>query len=114
MNRRDFVLAAAAAPALADAAVAHRADPDASLDVTGIAAAMAQGRMTSRRLTQRYLDRIYALNRRGASLNAVIEVNPRALDIAADLDAERASRGARGPLHGVPILIKDNIETSHR
>ena len=112
MNRRDFVLAAAAAPVLAEAAAVPRADPDVSLGITDLGARMADGRMTARSLTQRYLDRIEQLNRRGPSLNAVIEVNPRALEIGAELDRERAAHGVRGPLHGVPILIKDNIETA--
>jgi amidase len=60
------------------------------------------------------LDRIDALNRRGPTLCAVLETNPRALDIAAELDRERAAQGPRGPLHGVPILIKDNVETADR
>jgi amidase len=65
-------------------------------------------------LTETYLQRINALNRGGPALHAVIEINPQALDIASSLDQERAARGARGPLHGVPILIKDNVETSDR
>jgi amidase len=84
------------------------------LSLADIAAAFADGRLTSRRLTQLYLDRIDALNRRGPTLCAVLETNPRALDIAAELDRERAAQGPRGPLHGVPILIKDNVETADR
>jgi amidase len=61
-----------------------------------------------------FLDRIDALDRRGPELRAVLEVNPRALDIASDLDRERRGRGARSPLHGMPILIKDNVETQDR
>ena len=77
-----------------------------------MAAAFADGRMSSQQLTQSYLTRIEKLDRHGPTLRSVIETNPRALDIAAALDAERKTRGARGPLHGVPILIKDNVETS--
>jgi amidase len=85
-----------------------------ALTVSDIASAMADGRLTARRLTQTYLDRIAALDRRGPSLGAVIEVNPLALETASALDRERLAHGPRGPLHGVPILIKDNIETADR
>ncbi len=77
-----------------------------------LAVQMASGRATSRSLTRHYLDRIQALNRRGPCLRAVIETNPQAMEIAADLDRERAAGRVRGPLHGMPILIKDNIETA--
>ena len=88
------------------------ADPLEELSLADIAAAFADGRMTSQQLTQSYLTRIDKLDRRGPTLSSVIETNPRALEIAAALDAERKTRGARGPLHGVPVLIKDNVETS--
>jgi amidase len=83
-------------------------------DITALAAQMAAGRLSSQSLTRHYLDRIQALDRRGPCLRAVIETNPLALDIAAALDRERAMQGPRGPLHGMPILIKDNIETADR
>src|SRR6266699_1104761 len=67
------------------------------------------GRRTARRIAEQYLSRIEALDRNGPSLNSVIELNPDALAIADALDTERHTRGLRGPLHGVPILIKDNI-----
>lgn len=117
MDRRNFLLASTASMVVA-ARDTHAAKPiiqaDTSPDLAGIAAAMADGRLTSRALTQRYLDRIETLNRRGPSLAAVIEVNPQALEIASSLDEERRAHGPRGPLHGVPILIKDNIETADR
>jgi amidase len=87
-------------------------DPLEELSLADIGAAFADGRLTSQQLTQSYLARIERLDRHGPNLRAVIETNPRALEIAAGLDAERKSRGSRGPLHGVPILIKDNVETS--
>ena len=65
-------------------------------------------------LVKRYLARIRALDRRGPRLNAVIELNPDALSIAAALDKERMGNGRRGPLHGIPVLIKDNIDTHDR
>lgn len=75
---------------------------------------MAAGQLTARELTEAYLARIAAVDQAGPRLNAVIEVNPDALEIADALDAERAERGPRGPLHGIPILIKDNIDTHDR
>ncbi len=73
---------------------------------------MASGQWTSSRITQLYLDRIDLLDRKGPMLRAVIETNPEALDIAARLDGERREGRVRGPLHGVPILVKDNIDTA--
>jgi amidase len=75
---------------------------------------MASGRMTSRSITQAYLNRIAALDRKGPSLHHVIEVNPDALAIASSLDRERKAGRVRGPLHGIPILLKDNIDTADR
>jgi amidase len=75
---------------------------------------MSEGSLTARSLTAQYLERIEAIDRRGPALNSVIELNPDALSIAASLDAERLAKGARGPLHGIPILIKDNIDTADR
>ena len=72
---------------------------------------MASGELTSRSLVSRYLSKIQSRDRNGATLNSVIEVNPDAADIARDLDEERRRHGARGPLHGIPILLKDNIDT---
>src|SRR5437867_11536111 len=66
------------------------------------------------RLTRHFLERIEAYDRRGPRLNAVLEVNPEALEIAEALDRERASTGSRGPLHGIPVLLKDNIATADR
>jgi amidase len=75
---------------------------------------MSEGSLTARSLTAQYLERIEAIDRRGPMLNSVIELNPDALSIAASLDAERQAKGVRGPLHGIPILIKDNIDTADR
>jgi amidase len=96
--------------ARAAAGIAASAEPP--TDLAAIAAAMAGGHLSSVGLTRHYLERIQALDRRGPSLRAVLETNPHALDIAAALDRERAQGRVRGPLHGVPILIKDNIETA--
>src|SRR6059036_3557801 len=75
---------------------------------------MQAGRLTSLRLTERFLERVEAYDRSGPRLNAVLEVNPDAREIAEALDRERASSGDRGPLHGIPVLLKDNICTADR
>lgn len=69
---------------------------------------------TSRQITQLYLDRINAIDKNGPKLNSVIEINPDALDIADAMDKERAAGKVRGPLHGIPVLIKDNISTGDK
>jgi amidase len=72
---------------------------------------MASGQLAARQLVQRYLDRIDALDRQGPALRSILEINPQALLIAEALDDERRTHGPRGPLHGVPMLLKDNIDT---
>jgi amidase len=79
--------------------------------IAELQAAMTAGRLSSRRLTQAYLRRIRRIDLSGIQLNSVIEVNPDALEIAAGLDAERRRGKVRGPLHGIPILVKDNFAT---
>ncbi len=79
--------------------------------IAELQASLAAGRRTSRGLVEAYLARIAALDRRGPELRALLEINPEALAIADALDAERQAKGARGPLHGIPILLKDNIAT---
>jgi amidase len=114
MDRRDFLLATTVAALVVPkiSASGNTSVAVEELTLTDIAAAFADGHLTSRQLTQIYLERISALDRRGPSLRAVLETNPRALDIAGELDRERQTHGPRGPLHGVPILIKDNVETA--
>jgi amidase len=75
---------------------------------------MKSGKYTARQLVEKYLARIEELDRKGPALHAVLETNPDALSIADALDAERKAKGVRGPLHGIPILIKDNIATADR
>src|SRR5207249_11323808 len=72
------------------------------------------GRLTARGVAQAYLDRIAALDRQGPTLRAVLETNPEALAIADALDAERRRGKVRGPLHGIPVIVKDNIDTHDR
>ncbi len=76
--------------------------------------AMASGQHTAEQIAQLYLGRIEHIDRSGPHLNSVIELNPDALAIARNLDAERKAGKVRGPLHGIPILIKDNICTADR
>ncbi len=75
---------------------------------------MASGQLTALQLTEMYIARIYALDQNGPTLKSVIELNPDALDIAQALDEERQTQGMRGPLHGIPLLLKDNIATLDR
>ncbi|HEX8503161.1 MAG TPA: amidase [Pyrinomonadaceae bacterium] len=84
------------------------------LTVRDAQAAMASGRVSARRLTEMYLERIERIDRRGPALNSVIETNPDAPGIAEALDRERKAGRVRGPLHGVPVLIKDNIDPADR
>src|SRR5579863_7492697 len=80
--------------------------------IADLQAAMEAGRVTARRLVELYFERIAALDRQGPTLNSILEINPDALAIAQSLDEERATKGSRGPLHGIPILLKDNIATA--
>ena len=73
---------------------------------------MGAGELTAHAIAQQYLDRIAAIDKAGPQLNAVIELNPEALAIADALDAERKAGKVRGPLHGIPVLLKDNIDTA--
>ena len=82
--------------------------------VSELQARMAAGMLTSRELCEAYLERIDAVDRRGPTLRSIIEVNPDALAIAEALDSERLQKGPRGALHGIPVLIKDNIATADR
>jgi amidase len=79
--------------------------------IAGFGSAMASGELTSRAITQAYLERIEAID---PLLGSVLETNPDALEIADGLDAERRSTGPRGPLHGIPVLVKDNVDTADR
>ncbi|MEL7119559.1 MAG: amidase [Bacteroidota bacterium] len=75
---------------------------------------MANGALTAAAITQMYLDRIEQIDKNGPQLNSVIEVNPDALSIAQELDEERKNGNIRGPLHGIPVIIKDNINTGDK
>jgi amidase len=75
---------------------------------------MKSGKYRARSIAEKYLERIEAIDRNGPAINSVIETNPDALAIAEALDKERKAKGVRGPLHGIPVLIKDNIDTADR
>ena len=80
--------------------------------IADMAEAMNRGELTAVQLTQAYFERIFAHNKQGATLLAVESLEPQALQLAKQLDEERATRGPRGPLHGIPILLKANIDTA--
>ncbi|MGH9780855.1 MAG: amidase family protein, partial [Candidatus Acidiferrales bacterium] len=75
---------------------------------------MKSGKFTARSIAQKYLDRISEIDKQGPAINSIIELNPDALSTADALDAERKAKGPRGPMHGIPVLIKDNIGTADR
>ncbi|MFL5578413.1 MAG: amidase [Gemmatimonadaceae bacterium] len=86
----------------------------AELTVAQLQEGMAAGRWSARRLAELYLARIDALDKRGPAINQIIELNPDALDAADAMDRERRGGKVRGPLHGVPVLLKDNVATADR
>jgi amidase len=127
--RRAFVGSAAAL--VASAALPHdvaaseperRRDPVSraadrtivEVPIAQLSTGMVSGEYTARSITQAYLDRIAALDHQGPMLHHVIETNPDALSIAESLDAERRAGKIRGPLHGIPVLVKDNIDSADR
>lgn len=84
------------------------------LTISELQQGLASGKYTSKSLVRKYLERVDDVDKSGPAINSVIEVNPEAEAIAETLDRERKSKGSRGPLHGIPILIKDNIDTADR
>ena len=127
LDRRGFLklgiaggTAAIAAPPFgqsAEAAPAEQGIRPFELNETTIAALqrdMNSGKLTARSITEKYLEQIEELDHRGPALHSYIEVNPEALAIAERLDRERKAKGPRGPLHGIPVLVKDNIGTADR
>lgn len=82
--------------------------------ISELAARMGSGKETARSIVEKYIARIESIDRNGPMLRSVIELNPDALAIADALDAERKEKGPRSPLHGIPVLIKDNIDTADR
>jgi len=135
-SRRNFLragvtatLATAAYPALGAARVVDPESPpvaavidanfkkDFELDeitIDDVQKAFLSGQYSSRSLAEKYLARIQEIDKAGPMVNSIIELNPEALQIADALDQERKAKGPRGPLHGIPVLIKDNIDTGDR
>lgn len=125
MKRREFVeRTAVGVAAVALSGMARPGDAEgfelapgqqafelAEMTVAQLQEGMRNGRLTARRITQAYLSRIQAMDRQGPTLRAVLETNPDALQIADQLDAERRQGRVRGPLHGIPVIVKDNIDT---
>lgn len=130
ISRRDFLKAGISGgmlmsavplggdpPVRSDAPRPDHAAPAPALEektIDELAEGMKSGTFTARSITESYIARIEAVDRKGPSLRSVIELNPDALAIADGLDRERKDRGPRGPLHGIPVLIKDNIDTADR
>jgi amidase len=122
VNRRNFIqLGAVAASGVLIEGNAIAADAKKSdifdvveASVAQLQQAMTAGTLNAKKLTELYLARIKAIDKSGPNLNAVIELNPDALSIAEALDQERAKKGVRGPLHGIPVLLKDNIATADK
>jgi amidase len=133
MKRRDFITTSTIAtvglgsalvvscnstdkPVKAEAASADNI-PDFELNeesITSLQEKISAGKYSSEQITKLYLDRIDAIDKKGPMLNAVIEINPDAMSIAKAMDDERKAGKTRGPLHGIPVLIKDNIDTADK
>jgi len=105
--------AAATAPAPPEQATTKPFELD-EITIAELQAGMTSGKYTAHSVAEKYLARIEEIDKRGPAVNSVIEINPDALAIANTLDKERAQQHVRGPLHGIPVLIKDNIDTADR
>jgi amidase len=119
MQRRTLILSSASLLAFESTAMAITRTTPTSLayeqpDAAALAAAMAEGGLTSEQIVRDCLARIAAIDHAGPKLMSVIELNPDAIAIAKALDAERKAGRVRGPLHGLPVLVKDNIATGDR
>lgn len=112
MTRRDLLLAAGTATLASCAPNAGRAESTAALSIADLAAGLHARRWTAEQLTRMYLERIDSIDRRGPQLRSVLALNPDALKHAAELDRELRAKGPRTALHGIPLLVKDNIDTS--
>ncbi|MFL6464169.1 MAG: amidase [Bryobacteraceae bacterium] len=119
MNRRKFFFRSAVIGAVSSFADAQDVEIASTFELDEISVPQLQerfkqGSLTAERAAELYLQRIEAVDRKGPALRSVIEVNPDALAIARSLDAEYRAKGPRSPLHGVPVLLKDNIDTADR
>ena len=84
------------------------------ITIDELASGMKSGKYTARSITEEYIKRIKEIDKSGPAINSVLEVNPDALKIADELDKEFKEKGPRGPMHGIPVLIKDNIDTADK
>ncbi len=121
MKRRQFIQTTAATTIAAITHSVPLAKPESSpafdleeLTITDLQQGLQSGKYTSRELVEKYSDRIADIDKKGPGLYSVIEMNPDAERIAVALDRERKEKGPRSPLHGIPILLKDNIDTQDR
>jgi amidase len=127
LNRRRFLSAGMLSGTAAAAALHVGQDPPArvstqpaapfefdEITIASLLEGMKTGKFTARSISEKYLARIESVDKHGPALNSIIELNPDALAVADALDRERHAKGPRGPLHGIPILIKDNIATRDR
>ena len=118
MKRRRFLQTTATVLAVAATKPTAAFTPPAfeleELTIPDLQRGMQSGKYSAKSLVEKYTDRINEIDKKGPTLKSVIELNPDAEEIAAALDRERKDRGPRGPLHGIPILIKDNIDTHDR
>ena len=110
MDRRTFLERAALAAVFARGLAAQYVDLD-ELTIPALQQGMTSGQLTCAALVDRYSGRIAAVDQGGPALRSVLELNPDATSIADALDQERTLKGPRGPLHGIPVLLKDNIDT---
>jgi amidase len=104
----------AATPEEIQAAVAAAPSELNEATIAQLQSMMSKGHLSSTELVEYYLTRIHALDKRGPKVNSILEINPDAIDIALALDKERHTKGPRGPLHGIPVVLKDNIDTADK
>src|SRR5689334_9288562 len=120
MQRREFLLTAGIASLTAFAQPLIKiswADDSFELEeatILQLQDAMSSGKISSRQLAEMYIKRIGEIDKAGPAINSMIQMNPEAMQIAESLDRERKQKRVRGPLHGIPVLIKDNIDTADK
>lgn len=108
----QIILLSVTGPAFADSNASVTAQSLEYASVSELTERMARNELTSVTLVEYLQARIHTLDKQGPTINAIIELNPKAIDIATALDQERQDGKVRGPLHGIPVLLKDNIDTA--